>query len=78
MTIYTITPENNITAHATAAEANSIPEAQQFNGKTQLGKRAAAWPSSRLVEIWNSLPGQKPVKKFTDRKAAVGRIWTRE
>ena len=27
------------------------------------------------MEIWNNLPGQKPVKKFTDRKAAVSRIW---
>jgi ribonuclease D len=36
---------------------------------------------SRLVEIWNSFAGTsgfdklKPVKKFTDRKAATTRIW---
>ena len=40
-----------------------------------LGQIASKWPASRLVEIWNSLPGQKPVKKFTNRKAAVRRIW---
>ena len=39
-------------------------------------KLAAQWPTARLVEIWNSLPGATPVKKFTDRKKAVTRIWT--
>ena len=30
---------------------------------------------SRLVEIWNGIPGQTPVRKFADRRKAVGRIW---
>jgi hypothetical protein len=40
------------------------------------------WPASRLVEIWNSFAGAPPfaelkeVKRFTDRKSAVTRIWT--
>ena len=33
------------------------------------------WPVPRLVEIWNRLPGQKPVKKFASRDKAVARIW---
>lgn len=76
MTIFSITPDNNITAHANSAEAKSTTEAEQFANAKELGKLAANWPASRLAEIWNSLHGQKPVKKFTDRKAAVGRIWT--
>ena len=40
-----------------------------------LGRLAEHWPGSRLVAIWNSLPGQKAVKKFTSRQAAVTRIW---
>jgi hypothetical protein len=28
-----------------------------------------------LVEIWNSIPGLTPVRKFTDRKSALARIW---
>jgi hypothetical protein len=28
-----------------------------------------------LVEVWNSIPGFKPVKKFENRKKATGRIW---
>jgi Asp-tRNA(Asn)/Glu-tRNA(Gln) amidotransferase A subunit family amidase len=38
----------------------------------ELAKLAAKWAATRLVELWNSLPGQKPVKKFADRKAAAG------
>ena len=75
MTIYTITPKNNITAHATAAEAQNIADAQQFTSAEKLGKLAASWPTPRLAEIWNTLPGATQVKKFTDRKTAVTRIW---
>jgi hypothetical protein len=67
--------DNKITAHATAAEAPSSLEAESFASAKELGRLAAQWPSSRLVDIWNSLPGQKPVKKFMDRKTAVRRIW---
>jgi hypothetical protein len=31
--------------------------------------------NQRLVEVWNSLPGVKPLTKFTNRKVATGRIW---
>lgn len=30
---------------------------------------------SRLVAIWNKLPGVKPVRKFTNRATALRRIW---
>ena len=46
-----------------------------FRSEQELGKISASWPISRLVEVWNNLPGVKPVKKFTDRKTAVSRIW---
>ncbi len=76
MTTFTIDTDNNITAHASAEDAASNPEAEQFNSARQLGKLAEKWPATRPVEIWNSLPGQRPVKRFTNRKAAVTRIWT--
>ncbi len=41
----------------------------------ELADLAAKWPANRLVEVWNGIPGLTPVKKFTDRKSAVGRIW---
>ena len=75
MTIFTIDRDNNITAFASATEAKSNPEAEHFRSTKDLAKLAAKWPASRLVEIWNSLPGVKPVRKFTSRHTAVNRIW---
>lgn len=71
--LFTIDSENNITA----IESNAaIPDnAQQFSSEKELGKLAADWPAERLVDIWNSLPGVKPFKKFTNRNTAAGRIW---
>jgi len=76
MITFTIDNEaNNITAHATAQEAEAVPNAERFRNEAGLAKLAANWPVARLVEIYNSLPGVSPVKKFTDRKTAAGRIW---
>jgi hypothetical protein len=47
----------------------------------ECGPTPAGWPVSHLVELWNSFAGVppfgdlKPVKKFTDRKTAIARIW---
>ena len=43
--------------------------------KKELAALAANWPNTRLVAIWNKLPGTVTVVKFTDRKTAVRRIW---
>lgn len=37
---------------------------------------ARRFPTSRLIAIWNALPGATPIRRFTDRKAAVKRVWT--
>ncbi len=76
MITFTIDNEtDNIMAHATAPEAEAVPNAERFRNESGLGRLAADWPATRLVEIYNSLPGVSPLKKFTDRKTAVGRIW---
>lgn len=79
MTTFTIDTENNITAF-TAAE--QVPEGQQrFATEKELARVSAEWPISRFAEVWNGFAGVVPfdslkqVKKFTDRKTAVGRIW---
>jgi hypothetical protein len=41
----------------------------------ELAKVAQKWPASRLIEIWNSMPGVSPVRKFTSRQVAIDRIW---
>jgi hypothetical protein len=75
MTIFTIDEDNNITAFVSAAEAKSNPETERFRSAKELDNVARKWPASRLIEIWNSLPGVSPVRKFTSRRVAVDRIW---
>ena len=66
---------NNVTLHASGKEADAVPNSERFGTEAALGKLAADWPAARLVEIWNSLPGETPVRKFKDRATAVSRIW---
>ena len=72
---FTITAENNITAHASAKQGAAVEGAEIFRNEAGLAKLAGNWPIARLVEIWNSLPGVSPVKKFKDRPTGVARIW---
>ena len=79
MNTFTIDSDNNITAHAglPAGADRSL----SFTNQPELARRTADWPISRLVDTWNGFAGVapftdlKPVKKFTDRKAAIARIW---
>ena len=79
MTTFTLDTDNNITAHdaAPAAQDNVVA----FATEKELTKLSADWPITRFVEVWNAFAGAppfgdlKPVKKFTDRKTAVARIW---
>ena len=81
MRLFAIDTDNTVTAFPAAER---IPEGQeQFASEKELAKLAANWPTERLVQIWNGFAGVagpfgdlKPVKKFTDRKTAVKRIWT--
>lgn len=75
---FVIDADNNITAYANAAAPGSAElklSEHRFGSEKELATLAATWPGARLVEIWNTLPGATPVKKFTDRKKAVARIW---
>jgi hypothetical protein len=72
MKTYTIDTENSITAYATKQDGC---EFESFSNQQELASLVAEWPTDRLIEIWNGIPGLAPVKKFTDRKSAVNRIW---
>ena len=79
MTTFTLDTDNNITAHdATPAAQDNVVA---FATEKELTKLSADWPITRFVEVWNAFAGAppfgdlKPVKKFTDRKTAVTRIW---
>jgi hypothetical protein len=80
MRLFAIDTDNAITAFPAAEQ---IPEGQEhFATEKELAKLAANWPADRLIQIWNGFAGVagfagdlKPVKKFTNRKSAVARIW---
>jgi hypothetical protein len=80
MKLFSIDADNTITTFATAEQ---LPAGQEhFVTEKELAGVAANWPADRLVAVWNSFAGVagfgadlKPVKKFTDRKAAVARIF---
>jgi hypothetical protein len=72
MATFNIDAENGITA-LDSRQANF--EGEIFASQQEFADLAAKWPANRLIEVWNGIPGLTPVKKFTDRKSAVARIW---
>jgi hypothetical protein len=84
MTTFTISTDNTITAFS-AFEEDRLARVENlegsFSSEKELAKLSAAWPLARFAEVWNEFAGVvpfddlKPVKKFTDRKTAVARIW---
>jgi hypothetical protein len=84
MTTFTIDTDNNITAFAALEDAlnHGIGSTEgTFSSEKELTKLSAAWPIARFAEVWNGFAGVvpfgdlKPIKKFTDRKTAIARIW---
>ena len=58
--------------------AEQLPEetaSGKFESEEELAAVVRNWPIGRLVTTWNSLPEVQAVRKFTDRKTAVRRIW---
>src|SRR5579862_9919229 len=74
MTIFIIDSENKIRVSTGSKREAALP-GMRFETQRDLAALAAKIPGGRLVEIWNKLNGTTPVKKFTDRNAAVRRIW---
>jgi len=77
MTTFTIDTDNNISAFATQVEAAAaITTAYElFTTEKELAQLAGAWPAERLVAVYNSLPGAKPVKKFKTVATGASKIW---
>src|SRR5690349_19595951 len=74
---FVIDREFNVTALDSLAEGkpNTQPEGREFSTLDEWGEMTRDWPLTRLVAVWNGLPGLRAVRKFTDRKTAVTRIW---
>ena len=79
MATFTIDPDNNITVLAQVPAGTD--RSTTFSTERELAKLITDWPISRLIDAWNSFAGVapfddlKPIKKFTNRKTAVARIW---
>lgn len=58
-----------------ASELPSRAGGVTFSSERELLLRTARWPGSRLVEVWNRLSHVNPVRRFTDRRTAIHRIW---
>jgi hypothetical protein len=74
MTTFTIDSENNIAVHGSASEITD-QGCEPFTSEKELAQLAAAWPGTRLVSVFNGIPGLTPVKRFTSRRLAIARIW---
>src|SRR5271157_3811408 len=76
---FPIDSDNNITAFASKEEATAATAGpfDFFADQAELEKLVSGWPGARLVDIWNSLPGVVPVKRFQSGKVATKRIWER-
>src|SRR6266550_7807261 len=73
---FTIDVDNNITVLDSAEKIAERQEGTEtFSSSQELDALARKWPGSRLVEIWNSLPGVEQVERFTSRQVAAARIW---
>jgi hypothetical protein len=79
MTTFTITEDNNISAFATKEEAAAALTGtfEVFSSQKELTQLATNWDAERLVAVWNSLPGVKPVKTFKTAKLGASKIWER-
>jgi hypothetical protein len=81
MRVFTIDRDNNIAVYASPEEVPAGEGISSFASEKELEKLLGCLSSDELVQIWNSFAGAapfgelKPVKKFTDRKTAVARIW---
>jgi len=61
MKTFTIDSDDNISVFSSAEEAGQKAGVERFHSIDQLMALAESWPANRLIEIWNSLTGVKPV-----------------
>jgi len=77
--IYIIDADNCLSVESEAPAA--IEGGASFTSQEELADATKDWPAIRLVEVWNSFAGAPPfgdlkeVRRFTDRKSGIARIW---
>ena len=75
--VFVLSPDDAITAFCSERDARQNMAAGDvlFDSPDELKQATAEWPGTRLVHVWNSIPGVIPLKKFMDRPTALHRIW---
>ncbi|HEV3202108.1 MAG TPA: hypothetical protein VGZ73_29620 [Bryobacteraceae bacterium] len=73
MRCYTIDGENKITVHASRKDARHTGNGV-FSTEEQFADLIGP-DTQRLVEIWNGLPGVRPVTRFGNLKVAAEYVW---
>lgn len=73
MKTFTLTPDLKVTAYSSHSAAVDTGDGT-FRSADELDSLLQT-VAIKPVELWNSLPGVKPVNKFMDRKTGIGRIW---
>ena len=75
MKSFSIDSKNRIHVEDSPNVQSSKP-GPHFGSEQQWARIADDFSVSRLVGIWNKLPGVTPVQRFTSRQTALSRIWT--
>jgi hypothetical protein len=75
--IFAVDADNTIAVFTSAERRRPKGRAARFTNQKQLAALAAHWPSRRLVEIWNHLPGVRKIAKFTNRQKGTVRTSSR-
>ena len=73
--VFSITPDNHVAVFPSAEQLPEEAASGRFESEEELAQVVQNWAVSRLIEVWNGLPGVEAVRKFQDRKTAVRRIW---
>ncbi len=71
MNTYKIDDDNRVHLMTASTEQDGTV----FASVEDLEHVLVGWPMRRLAEIWNELPGVRPVARFENRNVAVQRIW---
>jgi Protein of unknown function (DUF3489) len=76
MKTFVLDADHNITAYASQQQASSaVPQGDAFTTAAGLKAALKNYSAATAVEIWNSLAGATPVKKFKDAATAAKRIF---
>ena len=75
MKVFSINADNKVAVFSSEQQVPEEAAKERFRTVEELAQLAQNWPTARLLDIWNRLPGIEPVRKFTDRNTAVRRIW---